>query len=364
MASIDAHTIKVLQSLRRELMHELRPELGDQGAQAKADMLGTILGFLAEDLDNPRAEEESFEAEFARLTGEPANVAASLEAANTQIVDQEVEASAERMDAFFAEQMGGGKTQNISRITGGFSKDSFFLDYLDRDGTLIETVLRRDMPFGPADNTVLDEYALLEKLFPHDVGVARPVICEASTKFIGQPFILSERVKGIDRYDEKEDDKAKLADVWGQLANLVARLHSLDPEKSELKVAKNPQDQLHAYVKQWEDQWQRYKVEDSAILSAGFAWLYDNLPSQIERISVVHADIGFHNVLVDEGKITALLILAIQLKILDTSVNLCRTMRIGPGSCGNIRLQAALNIAKKMPASMKSGVHCAMRFAA
>jgi len=60
-------------------------------------------------------------------------------------------------------------------------------------------------------------------------------------------------------------------------------------------------------VLKWRDQWRRNRVHPSATLAAGFAWLLDNIPANIDQLSIVHGDIGFHNAMVHENRLVALL---------------------------------------------------------
>lgn len=297
---------KLLAALQRDLVSEIGIELHSNKAKMISGMWSEILGYVADETLNPRADDNR-ESEAERLFREPAAVEETFNASLQQIGQQEIEATPERMDKLLAAKFDGGKTVRIERIAGGFSKDSFFFDYEDAEGILRKTVIRRDMPFGPNGYTVLDEYALLQRMYAENVGVARPIACIEDVEFLGQPFLISELVPGITQYDVAEPDKQKRDAIWKQLGELVARLHSLPPERSGLVPAADPQQQLRDYVLWWKDRWERHMVDPSFVLENAFEWLLANIPAHIDRIAIVHADISFTNILVDEGGITALL---------------------------------------------------------
>jgi aminoglycoside phosphotransferase (APT) family kinase protein len=60
-------------------------------------------------------------------------------------------------------------------------------------------------------------------------------------------------------------------------------------------------------VLEWQDRWRRHRTYASPTLESAFAWLLDNVPRNVERLAIVHSDVGFHNMLTtDDGTITAL----------------------------------------------------------
>lgn len=120
--------------------------------------------------------------------------------------------------------------------------------------------------------------------------------------------MASARVAGQSGTDDWEHDPVRAAQVGRDLARILARLHQLEPQHVGYPIlGDTPQQALQHFVLDWRERWLRNRVHASPIIAAGYDWLLHNIPDQIDRISVVHGDIGFHNLLVDDGRITAIL---------------------------------------------------------
>lgn len=214
----------------------------------------------------------------------------------------------ERAQQLLDSTRGPGLTVNaITRIAGGFSKESFFLDALDTNGRLDQMIVRRDLPFGPGETRVVDEFALLQGLHKSGFPVPEPLGCDASG-IAGQPAMISRRVAGESGTATWEDDPVARTEICTRLANILAQLHSFDPCAYGLKPSSaGPRSDVQAYILQWQKRWQRYRVHASPTLAAAYGWLLDNIPANIERSAIVHGDVGFHNSIINEGRYVALL---------------------------------------------------------
>lgn len=200
----------------------------------------------------------------------------------------------------------GHQVQKVSRAPGGFSKDTLFLSGADPDGAPIDYVVRRDLPFGPGETKVRDEYRLLTALRGQGLPLAEPLALDTEA-ILGQQAMLSRRVAGASGTEDWSGDPSATAEICRDLARVLARLHRVDPAAIGLAGADaDPRQQQRAYVEEWQDRWRRNRVHPSATLAAGYAWLLQNIPP-IERLSVVHGDVGFHNAMVHENRIVAVL---------------------------------------------------------
>jgi aminoglycoside phosphotransferase (APT) family kinase protein len=224
-----------------------------------------------------------------------------------RIAAVEVEMTAERAGRLTTACLGEGfSVERLARLPGGMSKDSFYLTLRTPEGGPMEVVVRRDLPFGPALTTVKDEYALLTKLIGRGLPMAAPLGCDA-TGLAGQPAMLSERVAGSSGSQAWREDPAARMRVCLQLAEAMAKLHRIDPTDVDLKAAADPRSQVEAYVLCWRERWRSNRQEPSPTLAAAFDWLLANLPQEVDRASIVHGDIGFHNIIVDGDRVRALL---------------------------------------------------------
>jgi len=196
------------------------------------------------------------------------------------------------------------RVENVFRIPGGFSKETFLFDAVHADGSRQALVLRRDLPAGPSQTTVVDEFKVLRALHSAGIPAPEPTHLEPDPQVLGQPFLLMRRVEG------SADAGGKPREVGLELARLLARLHSLDPEKLDAGFRAIPHDAAECadfLVDHWHAIWLAKKLEPAPILVRAFGWLRANRPVAVSRIAVVHTDVGMHNLLVRDGKIMALL---------------------------------------------------------
>ena len=195
----------------------------------------------------------------------------------------------------------------VDRAPGGYSKDTLFFSAAAPDGSDLPLVVRRDLPFGPGETTVIDEFHLIEGLWKAGFPVARPLALDAGG-ILGKPAMISERVAGRSGTEEWARDEVLRDRICASLADVAARLHRIDPiDFGLVEPGKNPREVVRDYVLEWQERWHRNRLHPSPVLAAGYAWLLANIPERIDHVSIVHGDIGFHNTMVADGELTALL---------------------------------------------------------
>lgn len=245
--------------------------------------------------------------DFALLDEERLLVTSGAQSALDRRAAVEVEVNPQLATEFVNACCGRGhEVKSVLRAPGGYSKDTLFVDVSlpERRGEA-QYVVRRDLPFGPGGTTVVDEYKLLTGLFNRGIPIAKPLGLDASG-ILGTAAMLSERVGGKSR---AEALSSKSADsICRKLACTLARLHRLSPAQVGVTVSSNdPREIVRAYVLGWRERWRAHRVHASPTLAAAFAWMLGNIPKRIDGLAIVHGDVGFHNTMVDGGKLTALL---------------------------------------------------------
>jgi aminoglycoside phosphotransferase (APT) family kinase protein len=88
----------------------------------------------------------------------------------------------------------------------------------------------------------------------------------------------------------------------------MARLHTMplrDLPGFDASVA--PHAALQRYVGAFQSRWQRDRAIFDPLLQLGFDWLMRNVPTDVDRLGIVHADISERNVMVHDGVVTAIL---------------------------------------------------------
>lgn len=296
---------QTLSAIRRDLGLVLQPELSSPESRTKAAMMSDMLGHLV-----AWHQEQSGTAEQARYSGHFTSARRDAAEASARLSALEIEVTPTRLAAFLAARVpgwDGAVVEHIDRATAGYSKDTFLFRATRPGGDVLDAVIRRDLPFGPGENTVVDEFALLRALEGRGLPLAEPLWCEPDPHWLGQPFIVSRRMAGENGTGAWEQDEVVRRSVCGELAVILARLHTISPDVLGAAPDRDPAAQILAYVAEWEDRWRRHKIHESPILERGFAWLRANVPADLERLSIIHSDVGFHNILTDEGRITALL---------------------------------------------------------
>jgi aminoglycoside phosphotransferase (APT) family kinase protein len=171
-------------------------------------------------------------------------------------------------------------------------------------------VLRTDSPARLSISLDrLQEYACLQVAHDAGVQVAEPIASCADTTVIGRPFLLQARVKGVAQgrrivRDPQLDDYA--SQLVREIGRQMALLHRIKPPRSELKFLATPGGVPASDVVQ-----QLRLVLDECsqprpALEHILVWLHANAP-KAHTTSLVHGDLRTGNIMVDKGKLTAIL---------------------------------------------------------
>lgn len=222
----------------------------------------------------------------------------------------EVDVTPQRLNRYFdsTSEFSGYRTNGLIRMVGGYSRDTFIVSTATSDGAAADFALRRDLPFGPIDSSAADEYGYLERLLAAGIPVPRPRAAVRDRSFVGEPFLITERVPGCVAADAMAAGRAIGESGARQLARILARLHQVEPEEIGLRSdPRNPASQVKAMIEYWRGRWDRYRLIESDAMEAAFVWLQSNLPEHVERSVVVHGDFRPGNAMMHEGRITAVL---------------------------------------------------------
>lgn len=218
----------------------------------------------------------------------------------------DVELTAERVEHFAAERMAirDDPVTGIAKIPGGNSKDTFLATFASGR----EWVIRRDFPAGPTEGSAPDDLGLLRRLEEIGYPAPRAIAAERDPTWFGQPVLIMARVPGEDAIVPARADPAAGGDVARELARHLAMLHTLDPvELGFPPSAASAREQVRAYLAQWREWWGRNRIHPFSLLEAGFDWLDNNIPAYIPRIVTVHGDPRPDNMMMQDGRVTAVL---------------------------------------------------------
>lgn len=163
---------------------------------------------------------------------------------------------------------------------------------------------------GQLETEIGPEFATIRALADSDVPVPRALWCDESGDWLGQPFFITGFVAGTAsmRPLRVEAGDAALRSVALDLARAAARLHRFDWSSADLgwPRAVTAENAATTQLALWSDRFERQRLEPHPVLAWAFEWLGRN-PPVADRISIVHGDLRFGNVLYDGDEMTALL---------------------------------------------------------
>ncbi len=273
----------------------LTGSLADSGIDGQAD-IGRLAAAI--DLESERARADAEEVETWAL------------AATDSLRSLERPLTAEGLTALWGRSghVDAGEVVDLQRVVGGYSKDTYFFDTVRADGGRNPLVLRRDLPFGPAGTTVVDEYELLRAARGIGLAVAEPIALLSDPIVTGTPTIISRRVSGTSGAAPWQTDPATAIALAKGLAAQLAHLHTADLHAhAPASHTGDSEDSLRGYIQYWQQRWLTYRTQPSATLEAAFAWLLSNLSPTPRTWSLVHGDFGLHNIMVGSGEVVAVL---------------------------------------------------------
>jgi aminoglycoside phosphotransferase (APT) family kinase protein len=187
---------------------------------------------------------------------------------------------------------------SVEVVSGGASRESWSVRAIDGER---EWFLRRDPPAGASFLPLELEHRIVNAAAAAGVPVAGPLA-------IGEVGFLMDHVAGTSvaprvlRREELADARERLP---GQLAEALARIHSIDPAEVDGLPGGNADPALEAC-----ELWERTIDEIGEPLpavEAGLRWLRLHRPPPPERIALVHGDFRLGNLIVDEGGLAAVI---------------------------------------------------------
>lgn len=215
----------------------------------------------------------------------------------------------QRLEAFLTDAVGERvavtELQRISSVGNAREPWSFTATW---DGQRTRCVMLVKAAAGQLETTLRPEFDTIAALHGQGVPVARALWCDDTDAGIGAAFFVTEWVPGSadTRLLRRAEGVDQVRAVALQLAQAAARLHQLD-------VAPfghlNPTATTEAAATQlgyWAELFQRQRMEAHPALVYAVTWLRRHLP-HAQRVSVVHGDLRFGNVLYDGDRLTALL---------------------------------------------------------
>ncbi|MBD0859770.1 phosphotransferase family protein [Gordonia sp. zg691] len=200
----------------------------------------------------------------------------------------------------------------VSQLSGGFSKTTTLATVQVDGEDPYEIVLRQITP-GRDAHTLVSEYEVVRYVWARGGDVPEPLWLEPEGNALGGPFFASRRALGVNCGDVFGPEPGTTGAAGTELATALGRLHAISAD--ELVVTPVPPMADRAQIVAAIDE-QRQLV--AGVLKATnpsglplvdllFAWLHAHVPKVTARPVLLHGDPGFHNILIDDGALTAML---------------------------------------------------------
>ncbi|MGH2957251.1 MAG: phosphotransferase family protein [Solirubrobacterales bacterium] len=200
---------------------------------------------------------------------------------------------------------------SLSPIPGGASRETWLVQGESGAGagqTDPRWVLRRDPPGSESLVAMRAEFDLIERAARCGVPVPEPLAFEADGGRFGSAGMLVEFVEGTSvaprvlRKPEYEGARGRLS---RQLAEALARIHSLGPGELEGVLPPVPEDPSFGQIEEWERQLDEIGEPLPAVV-LGLRWLRANAPEPAEP-RLVHGDFRLGNFIVDAAGLAAVI---------------------------------------------------------
>ncbi len=188
----------------------------------------------------------------------------------------------------------------VNEIPGGRSKRTVLVALQNSGRLPAELVLRMDTGRNSND-TVLDEFPLLARIAKCGLPVPEPLWLESSSDVFGAPFIVFRRMPGAAAGDLIEGAHRKEPATGLALARALGRVHATGASLIDNPAERGPAvPHTRALLTRYFDAWRAQKPFPSLTIETAFMWLFRRINDGLGAASIVHADTGFHNMLLDE----------------------------------------------------------------
>ena len=195
----------------------------------------------------------------------------------------------------------------VRQLPGGFSKQTFFVRLSASTVLPDELVIRYD----PADSvfgvTVDTEFNILTILHAQGIRVAEPYALEMSGNVLGAPFMVTSRLHGGSIGDSYQVDGGSVA--FGiSLARELAKMHSVPPDAFGEKIYGanvDSRERLTKEIDSFQTLWQESGCTSIA-MDCAFHWLKQHVDSAQGRRTLIHRDVGCHNLIVENNQVSGL----------------------------------------------------------
>lgn len=300
------------------LSREIIPDLGDRARQRAMDCLHIVSRLMT---DTQLSEKTRDHLKRDDVTGESDAIESANQEAMVHLASLQCHQpssthslSALELEEYLKKHELGGERTKITEVRilpGGRSKLTAFVRQQGALALPADCIIRQDLSVSITEKTVVTEYALLRRLREADVLVPEPLLLEGAHTGAGNPFMLMSVEKGA----PVGVHFMALPPVEGplkQLAENLGRFHSIAVDEfsdmAGIETARHTASQLLDALAAYEETIDQLDSASSRLLKEVLSWLRENAAQvSTQAASLVHGDLGFHNLLVDGNELSAIL---------------------------------------------------------
>lgn len=211
---------------------------------------------------------------------------------------------------------------DVAIIPGGFSKITVLFETTDDTNGKQSFAIRAEppVPFMELEGAdITKEFPVVQLVHAAGMPVAEPLWLETDKAHFGTRLMLSRKAAG-DVHGTVREAGASLPEATGrEVASMLARLHGVDyrqyPEFLKASQLGRWADLSHlpdntaAFIDYWRERARISRIGPSPLIRRALDWLSRNVPAdgQGDAPVLLHGDIGLHNMLIADGKVSAIL---------------------------------------------------------
>jgi len=192
--------------------------------------------------------------------------------------------------------------ENCRKMPGGASREIWSFDCaMERGGETSRRamVLRRDPGAHNISTSRRHEFMVIRAAFEERIPVPEVFWVSEDPAVLGSAFFIMERIDGetLARRLLRDDTYARAREVMpAQLAEILAKIHRIDPVKHKLDFLAQPGDNAAlSEVKRYEETFRFLALEPHPAFELAFRWLLKRVP-KTPRKTLVHGDYRIGNV--------------------------------------------------------------------
>jgi aminoglycoside phosphotransferase (APT) family kinase protein len=200
------------------------------------------------------------------------------------------------------------EARNVRRIPGVNAQEIYFFDLMNHPDWEGPMVLRRASGYNPTRACIADEFDLLNYLNGHGLPVPAVLLVERNPTRMGGVFLMMRRLPGSAQAPETIAGHGTTIAL--RMAEVLAKIHQVDaselagPHRDDGQPVRRRMGDL---IDRFYSRWQAERIEGSLALESAFAWMRANIECLEGTVSLVHGDCNFRNILLDQGRVSAVL---------------------------------------------------------